>query len=198
MQLDHYKNIETSKADDAPTPEQVQMQRRKLQETAKLNAMLKAEEARNSRILAQLQTLVGANATSEEGKTSPFAFLAPSTQANKNSASSPLNQNVQYALTQVPALRQLLTKLKESLQTLPNARHSAEDDSSVEAKRRQYVEIQSRRALERKGIDLEDASVAAASTGRRIGRDEVAGIEAVVHALGGAEGVRRSNDDMEE
>ena len=191
VQLDHYKNLDLRRSDDAPTPEQVQLQRRKLQETTKLNAMLKAEEARNTAMLSRLQSVLGTH-------TSQFTFLTSSSYVSKNSTSEPLHQNVQYALSQLPALRQLLPQLKESLQTLPNARQAHNDENSVEGKRRQYLETQSRRALERKGIDPEDPSKAAAGVGRRIGRDEVEGMEAVVQALGGAEALSRSKDENEE
>lgn len=197
VQLDHYKDLELSKSKDAPTPEQVQLQRRKLQETVKLSNMLKAEEARNSAVLAKLQSLLGANKKQEDQSASPLAFFSSLQHTPKNSTNQPLNQNVQYAISQLPALRELLSNLKDSLQTIPNARHTL-DDESVLAKRRHYVESQSRRALERKGIDPENPATVAAASGRKIGRDEVEGIEAVVQALGGAAPLIRTEDDMEE
>ena len=198
VQLDHYKNLDLSRAEDAPTPEQVQLQRRKLHETAKLNAMLKAEEARNAKVLEQLRSLLGTNTQSGEETSSPLAFLTSSPHTSKNPSGQPLNQNVQYALSQLPALRQHLAQLKQSLQTLPNARHTEEDEDSVEAKRRHYIDSQSRRALERKGIEPENPASVAAGAGRRIGREEVEGIEAVVQALGGADAMARPTDEMEE
>lgn len=183
IQLEHYKHLDVSQAQNAPRPEDVLLQRRKLQETRKLNAMLKAEEARNAAVLGQLSTLLGAKGEGGEGAESPFAFLAP----ENTGTSRPMEQNVQYALTQLPALREMLGQLKESLHTLPNARHSAENEESREAKRRQYLDSQSQRAMQRRGIDVDGASqTAAASTGRKIGREEVEGLEAVVQALGGA------------
>ena len=118
--------------------------------------------------------------------------------SQKNSANQHLNQNVQYAISQLPALRALLSNLKESLQTVPNVRYAPEDKDSITARRRQYVESQSRRAMQRKGVDPEHAATVAAASGRKIGRDEVEGIEAVVQALGGGAPVSRSEDDMEE
>lgn len=197
VQLEHYRNLELEKGREGPTPEQVQMLRRKLQETVKLGNLLKAEEARNTAVLGKLRELVGRDGQ-QNGAASPFGFLAAQQQTSKSSASQPLNQNVQYAMTQLPALRELLSNLKDSLQTIPNARHASQDENSVAAKRRQYVESQSRRALERKGVDASGNGDFAAGSGRRIGRDEVEGIEAVVQALGGAPAVLRSGDDMEE
>lgn len=204
VRLEHYKSLELNITTDAPTPEQVQLQRRKLHETTKLNTMLKAEEAKNQAVLSRLRSLTGDGQNNTDNgapsPASPYAFLSSLQQSGKASTQQPFNQNVQYTVQQLPALRDLLAKLKDSLQKIPSARHATSDDNSVEAKRRQYVETQSRRALERRGLDLEDpAAMGAVGAGRKIGGDEVEGIEAVVHALGGAQHARRSDDDdMEE
>ena len=190
VQLEHYKNLDFSRLEHAPTAEQVQLQRRKMHETAKVNAVLKAEEVKNAAILSQLRSLVD----SANSDASPFAVLSTS---NKSTTQN-LSQDVQYAITQLPALRQMISQLKDTLPTTSSARHTEEDEDSVEAKRRRYVESQASRALKRKAVDREDPDVIAASTGRKIGRDEVEGMEAVVQALGGAETIRRSTDEMEE
>lgn len=181
VQLEHYKGLDLDAAgqNDGLSVEDVQLRRKKLQETAKLNAMLKAEEARNAAVLTQLHGLVG-------GAESPFAFLTQSQQTSTSANAQPLNQNTQYALSQLPALRQLLQQLKDSLQTLPNARHAKDDENSTDARRRRYIESQSRRALGRRGIEPENGDALAASSGRKVARDEVEGMEAVVQALGGA------------
>lgn len=189
VQLEHYKNLDLSRTENTPTPEQVQLQRRKLHETTKLNAMLKAEETRNAAVLEQLRSLMGTDAKPDLSN-SPFAFLQ---QSGTNG--QPLNQNVQYALSQLPALRQHLAQLKESLQALPNARGREEDDDSVEAKRRRYLDSQSRKALQRRGVEPENATSLAAGSGRKIAREEVEGMEAVVQALGGADAMRRRGED---
>ena len=197
VQLDHYMNLDLSRTETSPTPEQVQLQRRKLNETTKLNTMLKAEEARNAAVLEQLRSLTGTNNANGDAE-SPLAFLTSSAHAAKNSPGQPLNQNVQYALSQLPALRQHLEQLKQSLQTPLNARRGREDEDSFESKRRNYIDYHSRRALDRKGIEPEKAASVAAGLGRRVGREEVEGMEAVVQALGGADATMRSNDEMEE
>lgn len=194
VRLEHYQGLDLDAAggDSGLSVEEVQMRRRKLQETAKLNAMLKAEEARNAAVLAQLQSLVSGDA-GQEGQDSPFAFLLNSQHTSTSSSTQPLYQNTQYALSQLPALRQLLQQLKDSLQTLPNARHAREDPDSTDAKRRRYIESQSRQALGRRGVEAENGEALAASSGRKIARDEVEGMEAVVQALGGVQ-----QDRMEE
>ncbi|KAK5128975.1 hypothetical protein LTR85_000308 [Meristemomyces frigidus] len=198
VQLEHYKHLDLVNAEHAPTPEAVQLQRRKLQETMKLNAMLKAEEARNTAVLDQLAALVGTRSEPRQATQSPFAFLTSSPHTSKSASSQPLTQNVHYAVAQLPALRELIAQLKDSLHTMPNTRHTREDEDSREAKRRRYLDSQSQRALERKGIGADTAAKTAASTGRRVGKDEVEGMEAVVQALGGAQARRRDADDMEE
>jgi len=199
VQLEHYKNLDLAGSENAPSPEKVQLQRRKLHETMKLNAMLKAEEARNAAVLQQLHALIRVPNDSNEASSSPFAFLASSPHTSKSASTQPLTQNVQYALTQLPALRDLLAQLKDSLRTLPNARNHRQDDESREAKRRKYLDTQSQRALQRKGIEADTAAKTAASAGRKVGREEVEGMEAVVQALGGAQARRRGGDEeMEE
>jgi kinetochore protein Mis12/MTW1 len=157
--------------------------------------MLKAEEARNAAVLEQLRSLAGpSNGDSE----SQLAFLTSSQRTPKNSNGQLLNQNVQYALTQLPALRQHIAQLKQSLQTSLNTRRARDDEDSIESKRNNYINYHSRRALDRKGIEPENAASVAAGIGRRVGREEVEGIEAVVQALGGADHTGRSTDAMEE
>ncbi|KAK4504705.1 hypothetical protein PRZ48_002667 [Zasmidium cellare] len=182
VRLDHYKGVDMVNAEEVPTPEQIQLQRRKLHETAKLNTMLKAEEAKNVAILSQLSGLIGAEPKKEgEEAQAPFAFL----QAGKGQH---LTQDTQDALNQIPALQDLLAKLKDAMQTIPNPRVARYDDEdSAEARRRRYLEKQTQRALERKGIDPESSAGAALAGGRRMGREEIEGIESVAQALGGAE-----------
>jgi kinetochore protein Mis12/MTW1 len=197
VQLDHYKNLDLSRTENSPTPEQVQLQRRKLNETSKLNSMLKAEEARNAAVLEQLRTLTGSAASNSDSEPQ-LAFLTAAQQTSKNSNGQVLSQNVQYALTQLPAIREHIAQLKQSLQSPLHTRRGGVNEDSTDYKRTNYIYHQSRRALDRKGIEPEQAASVAAGLGRRVGREEIQGIEAVVQALGGAEATMRSNDEMEE
>ncbi|KAK3117825.1 hypothetical protein LTR53_000374 [Teratosphaeriaceae sp. CCFEE 6253] len=188
VRLEHYEHLDLATADGAvPSPEQVQLERRKLQETRKLNAMLKAEEAKNAAVLQQLGALLNPSASEPSpaglDPVSPFAFLTSSPHTSQSSTSEPLTQNVQHVLAQLPALRALTAQLKASLQTLPAAHHAPRDADSTAARRRQYLDAQSQRAVARKGI-VPDAGPRPPTEGRRT--DDVAGIEAVVQALGGA------------
>ncbi|KAM3422562.1 hypothetical protein BST61_g57 [Cercospora zeina] len=191
VRLEHYKGIDVTTAEDAPGPEALELQRKKLHETVKLNMMLKSEEAKNAAILQQLSALIGAD-VKQEGQTSsaPLAFLNATSGESQH-----LEQDTQAALSQIPALQKLLADLKEAMQTMQTARKVKHDDEdSAEGRRRRYLESQSRRALERKGIDLESSGTESLAAGRRMGRDELVGIESVVQALGGAEAPKKVND----
>lgn len=192
VRLEHYKNLELESSTNNITPEELLQQRRKVQETAKLNAMLKAEEARNQAVIAQLRNLTGQQSDNSQsasgttdGTTAPFSFLTSSPLAS--TTSQPLSQNLQYAIAQLPALRELLAQLKTSLSSLPAARQTRSDESSLEAKRRGYINTQSRRALDKRGVDASGRGAeAVAGAGRRVAAEEVQGLESVVQALGGA------------
>ncbi|EMF15690.1 uncharacterized protein SEPMUDRAFT_161817 [Sphaerulina musiva SO2202] len=189
VRLDHYKGIDVVAAEDVPSPEAVELQRKRLHETAKLNIMLKAEEAKNAVILQQLSALIGTEPKQDADATdAPFAFLKAAAGQSKH-----LEQDTQNALSQIPAVQQLLAQLKEAMQTIPAVKNGRYDDEdSAEGRRRRYLENQSRRALERKGIDLDSSAGTSLAAGRKIGRDEIEGIESVVQALGGAEATSRT------
>jgi kinetochore protein Mis12/MTW1 len=187
VRLEHYKNLELDNSTVTLTPEELLQQRRKVQETAKLNAMLKAEEARNKTVIAQLRSLTGQqneNNTADQTP-SPFAFLT--TSPHTSTTAKPLSQNLQFAIAQLPALRELLAQLKVSLSSLPAARQTRMDENSLEAKRRGYIHSQARRALDRRGVDIGGhGSEAVVGGGRRVAAEEVQGLESVVQALGAA------------
>ncbi|KAI5357887.1 Putative centromere protein Mis12 [Septoria linicola] len=191
VRLDHYKGVDVVTTEDVPSPEAVELQRKKLHETAKLNIMLKAEEAKNAVILQQLTALIGAEPRTEGAPDgAPFAFLNAAAGQSKH-----LEQDTQNALSQIPAMQQLLAQLKDAMQNIPTTKHGRYDDEdSAEGRRRRYLENQSRRALERKGIDLDSSANASLTAGRRMGRDELAGIESVVQALGGAEASKKTSE----
>ena len=195
VRLDHYQGVDAVRAEEVPRPEDVQLQRRKLHETAKLNILLKAEEAKNAAILSQLSSLIGDARTTDDKAPLAFSFLKSSPEARQ---SQHLSQDTQYALNQLPALQKLLAQLREAMKTLPSTRRLRfEDEDSLEARRRRYLHTQSLRALEKRGIDVDNsAGAAAAAVGRKVGRDEVEGIETVIQALNaGGETQRQHSRD---
>ncbi|KAK6429233.1 hypothetical protein LTR95_014623, partial [Oleoguttula sp. CCFEE 5521] len=187
VQLEHYRHLDLQAENmgDGLTPEGLQLQRRKAQETAKLNAMLKAEEASNAAVLAQLKQLLGQSEKPDslQRGDAPYSFLSQS--QHTSTESHPLTENLQYLSTQLPVLRQLLGQLKEALATLPDARQARQDQDSAETRRARYLDAQARRALQRRGLG--DTAMQGAKTGRKIGADELSALEGLVQALGGAD-----------
>ncbi|RAR11869.1 mis12 domain-containing protein [Stemphylium lycopersici] len=140
-----------------------------------------------------------ATSTNEGGAetAAPFAFLThtPAAQAlgiqpNQQSASNKhLTTHTTFTTTQLPYLRQLLNSLKPHLATasLPantttsSSNAAAQAESSTE--RRIYVESQSKRILERRGVDVVDG-VEGAWEGSRVRGDEVRGLEGLVEGMG--------------
>lgn len=213
------QNLSFNDSPDTPTPESVNLQRRRLQETQKLQTALRQEAARNEATIAQLRSLLSSESSSRTGaetedeksgaaktaaKAPLFAFLHenPSAKAlGVGSAShAPLTTNVHFALSQLPALRSLLANLGPKLHTLPAAARTVDWDGARE-ERKLYIETQTRRHLERtRGLELdEQGRVRGAEwtgVGKRIQAEEVGAMEGVVHMLG--RDADNTDDKMEE
>jgi len=216
VMLDHYKDIDHTSNDrsNSVTPESLAMLRRKVQETEKLQAMLKAEAARNDAILARLKPLSlepqqpepqrksllqSSSPTKATGEQQPsFSFLAQASAANAmgigpNTTSQSLSQNTKFTLSQLPALKALLQELRPHVASMPKIGAGTEAAQARDA----YIETQSRRAMARKGIDsTSSAGAGAEDMGRSLGSDEVKSLESIV----GETGVRGATDSdkMEE
>lgn len=187
VRLDHYKDIHVVDASTSLTPEAVQLQRQKLHELGKLNSMLKAEEAKNAAVLAQLSALLSADVPGGEDAGAASATLAFLDPKKQGSSDRKLTQSTQYALNQLPALQQLLMQLKHHVETAPISRQSRNDDEdTAEGRRRRYIDAQSRRALERGGFDPSSTASTGLAAGRKFGNDELEGIEAIARAFGTA------------
>ncbi|KAF2726365.1 Mis12-domain-containing protein [Polychaeton citri CBS 116435] len=191
VQLDHYKGLDfnAATAEDI-TPEGLQLQRKKMHETQKLNAMLKAEEARNRAVLDQLQRLLNPSQPGSSQTQSQAEQAGPSANLAFLASSQPTSSDLQDALGQLPALRQLLDQLKSSLTSLPQARRTV-DEGSADTQRQRYIDSQSLRALEKRGINVGSESIPeAALSGNRLGPEEVKGLETVVQSLSSDESQR--------
>ncbi|GAB7359952.1 hypothetical protein MBLNU230_g7477t1 [Neophaeotheca triangularis] len=183
IRLKHYQGLELDGAvsdGGKMEAEEVQRLRKKLAESGKLSVALKAEEARNERLLGRLRELNGGGAGAMEG-TSPFGFMAG--EAVGEMRPEDLVERVKGAMQRLPEIREGLETLKTSLQTLPGAEVGISDD---EATRRRYLDGQARKALRRRGVEPEASTGGGTGRGRRVGREEVEGLEAVVQALEGA------------
>lgn len=120
----------------------------------------------------------------------PISPEAHPSQAQQSQASS-LAINTSFALSQLPSLRALLAELRPKLQSLPTVDANA-GQGRFARERGEYVETQTMRILERRGVDLEDRDGAgqrmeegAGTERRRIGREEVEALEKIVGAVGG-------------
>ncbi|KXL41878.1 hypothetical protein M433DRAFT_157137 [Acidomyces richmondensis BFW] len=152
--LDHYKNLDLSTAEKAPTKEEVGMQERRLRELKKLNILLKVKEVEQANILRAIKSV-------EE----KLRFLTKK------------SEEVEYITAQLPQLRELLAELKAAQGKIGSSYTSAK-----EQERQAYIDAQSRRAMERVGVQ---ASSRASGWARKT-RDDIEGIEAVNQAFGGA------------
>lgn len=97
----------------------------------------------------------------------------------------PLKTNTAFTLSQLPALRALLQSLRPKAAAL-GASSSGGDAFSQE--RRDYIEKQVKRLLERRGVDVKNGEGSVEGMGRRVAPDEVRGMEAVAGLLGGGNG----------
>ncbi|KAL5117958.1 hypothetical protein ACEQ8H_004103 [Pleosporales sp. CAS-2024a] len=199
VRLGHYENIEAPSQQSTLTPEALHTLRRKLVETQKLNAALVAEKKRNEAQIARLRSLLQPTpaapkreprSSSSPGPCAPFAFLThtpaaqalgiqplPLPQTQTADSRTPLATYTSFATSQLPYLRQLLSSLQPHLATtaLPSSAKNAEQ-------RKVYVESQSKRILEKRGVDTKNG-VEGTWEGNRPGADEVRGLEALVKRL---------------
>ena len=125
--------------------------------------MLKEEQAKNAAMIEQLSTLTGPS--------SPLGFLT--------SAQVPRTNDDFHSLVDK------LPKVKQYLADLRLAQTSAITDPGL-AKRRRYLQNQSLKALEQHGLTVEKQDQVMLD--KPVNREEVEGLEAVVEALGDAEG----------
>ncbi|KAF2683631.1 hypothetical protein K458DRAFT_418610 [Lentithecium fluviatile CBS 122367] len=131
--------------------------------------------------------------------TAPFAFLThaqaaqtlgiqPLLQSSNMAAApesrTPLTTHTTFTTSQLPYLRQLLATLKPHLATTALPSHSTSEKDEWAKERRVYVESQSKRVLERRGVDTVDG-VEGAVDGARVRSEEIRGLEGIVAATAG-------------
>jgi kinetochore protein Mis12/MTW1 len=123
-----------------------------------------------------------------EGQAQPGAlsFLTAGTAASQltigqsgasETGAGPLETNVSFALSQVSALRELLAELRPRLAGLAQDTNLPAQEDDVAKERRAYIEVQSRRALERQGMATDAGALE--SLGRLVTADELAALEAL-------------------
>jgi kinetochore protein Mis12/MTW1 len=173
-----------------PTPESITIQRKRLQETRKLQRALKQECARNDAILTQLRAMLSdahnkATGAEQQGSAEQelpnLSFLTsdPAAKMLKVGQNDSLTTNTTFILSQLPALRAVLERLRPKLNTLPK---TALVDSEKRDERREYIDSRIRMHLERTGEpSMSDAGAVVA--GRKVAGAESQALEAVARIL---------------
>jgi len=166
-----------------------------VQETRKLQKALKATISRNSAVIEQLKSLtaIRVDPSDLQTKPGPLAFLAHSHSATQLGLSSsiggpvsdekgaPLSTNVSFALSQLPALQNLLNQLRPVLGELNMSADLPATEADIAKERRHYLETQSRRTMERQGISTGNQTTEL--LGRIPSTDELAALEDMVDAI---------------
>jgi kinetochore protein Mis12/MTW1 len=207
IRLGHYEGLDTKSpsAESNVSLETLHGLRRKLQETQKLHAALLAEKNRNEAQIQRLRGLLQPSASLKhevkggiDGK-APFAFLThtPAAQdlgvqtlplpANGAKAAdmgrTPLTTHTTFTTSQLPQLRQLLASLKPHLATKALPTRNEGEKEELARERKIYIESQSKRVLERRGINTSEG-VDGAVEGQRVRSEEVRGLEGIVKGFG--------------
>ncbi|RFU35741.1 hypothetical protein B7463_g609, partial [Scytalidium lignicola] len=216
MRLTHYESPEltdlviqglnfTTDA-DAPTPESISLQRKKLRETQKLHTLLVSETEKNEATITALKSLLSPASSSpnrfkgdDKVSTHPLyptlAFLQNKGDLTGD-VSHPISTTTSFTLSQMPALKSLLARLKPRLQELANANRKAvlagQEEKSWRKERLEFIETQTRKHLENvRGLELGEMGEVRdgewQGEGRKLGRDEVDDLERVVAMVGGSE-----------
>ncbi|KAF1914645.1 Mis12 domain-containing protein [Ampelomyces quisqualis] len=147
---------------------------------------------------ARSSTSPAAPTSGEQNGDAPFAFLThtpaaqalgvqplPQTSNTSIESRTPLTTHTKFTTSQLPYLRQLLSSLQPHLATtaLPTSTSSTKSSDEMTRERKVYLESQSKRILERRGVDTKDG-VEGVWDGRRAGAEEVRGLESLVQSLG--------------
>ncbi|KAI9836307.1 MAG: hypothetical protein M1838_005092 [Thelocarpon superellum] len=196
IRLGHYENLHFGSTADAPDQAAIDLQRRKLRETEKLNTVLQGHVEANERLIHQLHSLLSprdqatASSTSTTKTTttpaSPLSFLTahPSARAlSVGSTAQPLATTSAFSTSQIPAIRALLSTLTPQLPRLLSAPSESTPDERV-----QYVEGEVKRHLQQtRGLELDEQGAVREgewqSEGRSVPPGELRDLERVVARL---------------
>ncbi len=212
IRLRHYDGLDFGKVGgedgDRPTVESVREQRAKVVEAQRLQRLLVAESRKNEVIIAKLRALRGMprkqkkeGDVKEEDLPYPvFKHLEDKAGLGTGAAETPLTTTTAFALSQMPALKSLLAELKPMEQALEEKKVLGEDGEKVwRTERVEYIESQTRRHLETRGLELDANGEVRDGEwqggGRRLNKGEVEGLEAVVALMGGEKEVKEEEDE---
>lgn len=111
----------------------------------------------------------------------------------------PLATHTAFTTSHLPHLRSLLASLRPHLASTALPSNSPANNANGHrdsADRKLYLESQSKRILERRGVDTQEG-VEGGVEGARVRSEEVSGLERVVEALGRGEGQARDGEGKE-
>ncbi|PVH86957.1 hypothetical protein DL98DRAFT_640686 [Cadophora sp. DSE1049] len=198
IRLSHYEGLSFVQDGQAPNTESVTLQRRKLRETQKLHALLRAESARNEATIRSLKSLLlneveKAEPGLEEAQTSaPFAFLQKKGELTGD-VKHPVTTTTEFTISQLPSLKSLLEDLRPRLGELANGGGKeglvGEEEKSWRRERLEFVERETKRHLENvRGLELGEMGEVRdgewQGEGRKLGKGEVEDLERVVGMVG--------------
>ena len=180
VKLSHYENLLYPVAANAPTPEAVQLLRRKVAASRTVSNALISEHSKNEAMLDQLRGMTSSVAEQAQAS-SNFAFLTDAPSATTfnisgNSSQLPLTTNTNFALSQLPALKATLAELTPKLAELHSTSlgHSgAKDETKLD--RKVYIDQRAMEHADRNG----HADNAGITAGRDIDEGEVHAMEKV-------------------
>jgi len=210
VRLGHYEGLDFGRAmgHEGPTSESITLQRKKLRETQKLHALLVAETKKNEITIASLRSILSPDQKLgpktepvEDGVEAPqrkggaLAFLQNKGELTGD-GKQPITTTTSFALSQLPALKDLLERLQPRLKELAEGNGKeglvCEAEKSWRRERVEFVEKEARRHLESvRGLELGDMGELRdgewQGEGRRLGKGEVEDLETVVGMVGGGD-----------
>lgn len=230
VRLGHYEGLKIPPKDNTITPESLYALRRKIVETNKVHAILKHQSKENEKQIERLRALLQpanrelrSSTSSEQDVTAvqnaaPFAFLThsqaaqslgiqplpaqakPTSTATAPESRTPLTTYTTFATSQLPYLREQLAALKKHLAGGALRSGKGQEGEERSNERRIFIESQSRRVLERRGVDTRDG-VEGNFDGPRARVDEIGALEGIASAIDagrrGENGGGAQNDDMD-
>lgn len=188
VKLSHYDSLTYPVPSNAPTPEAVQLLRRKVAASRTVSNGLMSEQAKNEAMLRQLRSVMASVSLAQARATPNFGFLTNAPSASTFNVSGygsqmPLTTNTNFALSQLPALKAILAELRPKLEDLQanGPGHSGARDE-MKAERKAYIDQRTMEHADRNGhASGENAGVAA---DRDIEEAEVHAMEKVATIFG--------------
>lgn len=177
IRLGHYEGITYPLPQDAPTPEAIELLRRKVAASRNVSRLLTTEHNRNEAMLTRLRAML--DPKSEDDTAPNVSFLAGFSPQHALPGQQPLTTNTKFALSQIPALKSTLTELKAKLATLqdvPLTIDSVKDERREE--RRGYIEQRTKLHIEK---NSQTASNAGPLSGKQADTSEVEALEKVAN-----------------